>query len=126
MSILFNSEGLLYHKIYTQIDIDEIANNMKIKNDVYDDTVLSMLIQTSPADDIRYLNAFVYWDLNEPISIEWFPKNWNYEKIIGFLINKYNNKIYSFSWDEEIKPDAQKYGLYKKNDFNEPYTKTDK
>lgn len=126
MSILFNNEGMLYHKVYTEKDIDEIANNMKIKTGVYDSTVLGMIAQTTPADDIKYLNAFVYWDLNEPISVEWFPKNWDYIRIIDFLICKYNSENYSFSWYEEIKPDALKHGLHDKSDFDEPYIKADK
>lgn len=126
MSILFNDDGKLYYKIYSKKDIDAIAKNMKNNTGVHDTTILGMLAQTTPADDIRYLNALVYWDLNEPISVEWFPKNWEYKKIIEFLINKYNSEDYRFSWYEEVRPDAQKYGLHMKNDFDEPYIKTDK
>lgn len=125
MSILFNDDGKLYYKIYSKKDIDTIAKNMKNNTGVYDTTVLGMLAQTTPADDIRYLNALVYWDLNEPISVEWFPKNWDYIKIIEFLISKYNSENYSFSWYEEVRPDAQKYGLHIKSDFNKPYIDDD-
>lgn len=125
MCILFNDDGKLYYKIYSKKDIDTIAKNMKNNTGVYDTTVLGMLAQTTPADDIRYLNALVYWDLNEPISVEWFPKNWGYIKIIEFLISKYNSENYSFSWYEEVRPDAQEYGLHIKSDFNKPYIDDD-
>lgn len=121
MSILFDKAGKAYHKVYSKEDIELLAKQMKKEEGIYDVTRLNMLLSTSPADDIEHLGSFMRWDFHERISAQWFPKNWDAKQIIEFLLEKFNTENYLFSWYEEIKPEAQKYGLHDKNDYCEPY-----
>lgn len=123
MSICIDEKGKMFHKIYNHTDIEMIAAKMHEETGVVDNTVLNMLSMCSPADDINYLGAFIKWDIDNGIYVKWFPRNWNEERIIEFLINKYNKNIYFFSWYEELQPEAKIYGLHYENDFSEPYIK---
>lgn len=75
----------------------------------------------TPKDDIEGLCNMMIFDYDARLSLKYFPKIWDYDKIIEFLLDKINAGDYSVSWENELKPEAMKQGLHSMNDFDDPY-----
>lgn len=116
MPIFCDKDKKLYLKVFNS---KEELNSYLGAHGALDSSSIT-LFSSSPLTDINYLCAFFHFDLDK-LSIKWFPKDWNYKRIIEFLLSKINGNDLFVNWEDELLPDAKKYGLHDINDFNKPY-----
>lgn len=102
-------------------------NNLDELNSFKDYESMDAYIYKSwtPKDDIEILCNMMIFDYDTKLSLKYFPKVWEYEKIIKFLLDKINYEDYRVSWENELKPEAIKHGLHLINDFDDPYIEDD-